>query len=113
MQAQKNDARTQRRALIAINEGMILTEKKQIRRRHLRRGNNRSDRRRGYGVAVLINNEHAVGIAVEGNPKVSAELAHQLTSIFRVQRATAVVDVEPVGLNAGGKYLSTKLLEAR
>ena len=71
-----------------------------------------------HGVAVdhlaAFRDEHdPVGVAVDGDAHVGAELPHLGGDAVRRRRAAGLVDVAPVRLDADGKHLGPQLLEDR
>ena len=63
------------------------------------------------GLAVLVDREHAVAVAVEGDAEVEAAVAHGLLQQREVGRAAADVDVVAVGRIADRVHLRAALLE--
>ena len=65
------------------------------------RGYERADRRRAHGIAVLIHDEQAIGISVEGEPYIRllfrGELL-QINKVLRVKRVRLVVGESAVEL---------------
>ena len=62
-------------------------------------------------VALLVDNDNAVGITVEADADVGAHFAHLGAQRLRVGRAALLVDVEAVGLDAHLDDLGPKLPE--
>ncbi len=64
-------------------------------------------------VALVVDRQAAVGVAVEGEAGVGAVLEDRLLQRTEVGRAAAVVDVEPVGVGADRDDLGAGLLAGR
>ena len=60
-------------------------------------------------MAVLVGDDHAVGVAVERDADVGAHLAHLAAELLRRGRAAVAVDVEAVGLDADRDHLGAEL----
>ena len=56
----------------------------------------------GDRAAGGVGEDHAVGIAIEGDAEVGAVLADQVAGGFRMQRAAAGVDVDAVRVGSRG-----------
>ena len=50
--------------------------------------------------ALLVDDHHAVGIAIERDANVGAHLTHLFAKCFRPRRAALVIDIAPIGINA-------------
>ncbi len=62
-------------------------------------------------VALLVDDEDAVGVAVEGDADIGAQFADLADQRLRRRRADLLVDVEAVGLDAHGDDLGAELPE--
>ena len=60
-------------------------------------------------VAVLVDDDHAVGVAVERDADIGAQLLHLLAQGLGMRRAALVVDVEAVRLVVDGDDLGAQL----
>ena len=60
-------------------------------------------------VALLVDDDHAVGVAVERDADIGAHLAHLAAERLRRGRAAVAIDVEAVGLDADRDDLGAEL----
>src|SRR5262249_55953963 len=58
---------------------------------------------------AFVDDDHAVGVAVERNPDIRPHLAHLECERIGDRAAAFLVDIEPVGLNADGDDFGPKL----
>src|SRR5262245_11915022 len=53
-------------------------------------------------MATLVDDQHAIGVAVERDADIGAHLAHLAAKLREIGRAAILVDVESVGIDADG-----------